>query len=172
MNEKTKKYYLETREYFNKQTTQLQALEADTVSVEDCVDAIYAIREAEELIDDVKKTYSSLSRKLQEAVHLILLSRHKKSFSTDFCTGTRKSKVIYGLPTKRKEPKKFASLMAKLGIPEDLVDKEVIRPHWPGLVEYFQELNTQGLPQPEEVDTTKQSATLEITIRRKKGILE
>lgn len=171
MNKESKELYEETKRYFTKRVLAHQKLEQNTASLEDCVDAVYAIRESVNYLEQVRKDLEKLSGILQQVTCISLISRHKKSYKTDYCTATKKSSVSYGIPTKKKEPEKYVELMSSLGIPADVIRDELVRVHWPAFKEYCANLQEKGEQPPVGIDPSKGTAHFSLSIRRNRDIL-
>ena len=172
MNKTSKELYKETLQFFNARILQLRELEKGANTLDECVDTVYAIRESVEYLEELRKKLNSLSEDLQTAICLSLATRFKKSHATEYCTGTRKQTLVHNIPTKKRQPEKYQEVMEHLGIPQEVIDRELVRIHWPSWKDFCQSLMEAGEPVPAGVDPSKATTIFSVTVRRKKDILD
>lgn len=168
MNESSKELYSETKTFFTKRIMELKELE-NVNNLDDCIDAIYSIRETVAYLEALRKQLEAVSEEFQTVVCMSLLTRHKKSHSTEYCTGVKRSTLSYNIPTKKKEPEEYCALMEFLNIPPDVIRQELVRVHWPAFREYATGLISKGIEPP--IDPSKKTPHFGVTIRKKKDIL-
>lgn len=136
-------------------------------------DVSYSLRESEEQIESLLKEIRKC-RKLVNTVGVLLCTTSMiEKVTTEYCTATPTSKIIYTYPAKRRDNyMMFDRLMLELGIPETVAQAELVRPHWPAMQEHFQQLLAEGKNVPGGVDPNKTFNEYDFSIRKKKGVLE
>jgi hypothetical protein len=156
----------------------LNAEMSTCVEKTDAVDVAYAMRETWSLVHDVRKRVYVLQQRAEKlAVALNLADGSAENIKTDYCTATPKIRTIVSIPRRSTDPENFGKLMAWLGVPKDLWDKgdeekEVLRPHWPGLIDHIADRLQEGKPMPPGVEPNKTYAEYSLVMRGKKGIAE
>jgi hypothetical protein len=146
-------------------------------NVEDHADAVYALRELAKLADEVRKKANSISEISQKLACVIqVATKNTDTIRTDHCIGTTDVKPIVTLPKQSTQPEQFAALMNWLGIPAAMWDRgddhSVVKPHWPGMMNYLAEQMAAGRSLPPGVDPNKVYDEYKLTVRSKKGVAE
>lgn len=140
-------------------------------------DMAFAMRECIKLLDDTVKG----ARKIKETAEKIGCALWVKdgdgsSIKTPYCTATPKIRMIASLPSKRHNPEQYLKMMEHLGINPELCkeDTDVVRPHWPGLMDHITALAEQGKPLPPGISLSDTYPQYSFTPLRKgdKGIGE
>lgn len=170
MNEFAKNVFTKSDNYFSNMVLLLEQMDPNEMDLAEGIDHIYALSEASKKIDTIRKTLDKLNEQLQDYVSMVLFARHKKSYSTEFATGTRRSAQNPRIPTMKSDPENYIKLMRYFGIPDDAIKNEILRPHWPSLREYLSYCMSQGLPIPDGLDVAKLEPRNTISIRSKKEI--
>ena len=145
----------------------------DRCSLADQVDAVYTLRKAEDLLDDVRKELKKVRARIEVRTCLAFDIEQITKLSTPFCTGTSKVSQFAKYPAKREnDPEKFDALMKSMGVPEDLltseVGKEVVRPNWEGFASWFTERQANGQPLPDGITVDDVYTVMELATRKKK----
>jgi hypothetical protein len=136
-------------------------------------DAVYSLGEAYKYADDLRREIDK-TKKLASKLVCLLWAKFTEGgpIRTAHCTGTPRIKMIASVPSARRDPEAYESLMEHLAIPERVWRNDVVRPHWPGLVEHLSQRLEQGLPVPPGIDPDKTYPDYAVTIRSKKGVQE
>lgn len=66
--------------------------------------------------------------------------------------GTIKPSLI--LPSRTKDPERYAALMKKMGVPQQMVDDGVLQIHWPSAVDFYAKKLEAGEELPDELRPT------------------
>lgn len=136
--------------------------------MEEQADVAYAANEAFKLLDDLRKE-AQVIRELAEKIGTALWVKVSNGdpIRTDYVTATPRVKMTATLPKKSKDPVAYATFMRFLKIPEDIADAEVVRPHWPAVVELLSKLMEEGKPLPPGIDPDKMYPVYKMTLRGK-----
>lgn len=161
--------YHDSLAFFNKWTTKLNKL--DTLDLDECIDAGYAIRETCEYLNDIRKTLEGVSKQLQISICIKLLALHRKKKATEHCTVTTNNKATATPPKLAKDPEKYYALMNFLKIPSDVSERELVRIHYPAFEKLCTELVEKGKCPP-GIDAKDIKTSFGVSFRRKKGVLE
>lgn len=154
----------------------VKSLSADLNSetdIEELCDSAYAIREAHKQADDLRKKLNALQIKHAQLIcALWLRSPDSDKIKTEYCTVTPVIKQIASVPSFRKEPEVYRTLMEALGIPAEMYETGVVRPSYEAFCDYISELTAQGKPLPKGLDVAKVYQNPTVNIRKRKGVLE
>jgi hypothetical protein len=141
--------------------------------MQELADGALACREVYRLADDTRKEVDKL-RKLCERMACLLWVKDSdgEPIRTRFCTATPDVKIIASIPKRTTRPDDYARLMTHLGIPVEMWDRdiEVVRPHWPGFVDYISKLTAQGLPMPPGIDPDRTYPEYHLRTRRTRDV--
>lgn len=131
-------------------------------------DAAYVLREIERLANDIEKE-ARLSRELMEklACAVVLETSNEDKIRTKYCTATLDLKTMRSIP-KRDDLANYVPFMSSLGVDPAKVELDLVRPHWPSLVEHITSLERNGKNPPPGMG--KDSYNLyRLIIRKKPG---
>lgn len=126
------------------------SVKTDPMTQHDRVDSIYVMRLMEALLDDTRKE----TKKVKELIEKITCLTWVKDATAEptvrgtLCRGKPDVRQAARIPSQTKEPERFAELMAALKIPIEMVERGVVKPHWPNMVTYLTNLSVEGLPFP------------------------
>jgi len=146
--------------------------------LDEAADMTYALAECFDLAEDTLKIVRALRKNIDKLFcAMAVQGGNIGSVTTEHCEATPKLKMSVSPPTRNNNPEAFVAMMKELGIPENLLgseDKpEIVRPHFPGLVEYATDRLAEGLPLPGALnDVTKQFPTYSVKHNKRKGVLE
>jgi hypothetical protein len=146
----------------------------------------YAIKQSLNLIESTRKDLNALHDQFcrlacvrwVQQVEMAMTdgTEPEDNIKTDFCTATPDIKQIAAIPTRKRDPEGFASLMRFLEIPESVwnvpEECEVVRPHFPGLVDMLSDRASKGLPLPAGIDPHKTYPQYKLVTRGLKGVDE
>ena len=171
MNSQSKNLYSETQKYFNSRIPKMQELFESATTLDEITDTIYAIRDSVEYLENIRKELNKIKYQLEQMACVAILARNEKSCCTEYCCGTKRMSQDFSIPTKKKDPKRYNELMATLGIPQQVTDRELVRVHWPAFKEYCAELQERGENPPAGIDPKNGHPCYSVAIRKKKDIL-
>lgn len=169
--------YREIRELHARLTVDLTALERslkDETDEKEHADTAYALREIAEFADAIRKQSEFVKVLSERMACMLTIAIHQTAepIRTEFCTASPKVRTVVTVPSRRKSPEQFASLMTFLGVPRHLWEggeHAVVETHWPGLIEYLGKLQAEGKPLPPGIDPNKTIAQYSLMIRGKKS---
>lgn len=143
----------------------------------DMTDVAFASREISELCKEIVKLANQKQRFAERMACLIAIAEaNPNAYQTDYVTASPDIKTIVSIPKKSTHPEGFGKLMQYLGVPDELYsgegDKEVVRPHWPGLVDRIARDLAEGKPMPPGTDPNKTYAEYKLKMRERKGVAE
>lgn len=140
-------------------------------------DYAIALKKAAELVDDTRKELDALNVLSQSRACMFAVNVGDAGpIKTDYVTATLDTQTAAHIPTKSSQPEAFRQLMQSIGIPEHLIadvdGTELIKPHWPGLLAYFKQLEIEGKPLPKGIDPNKTYTIFRLSpMRAKKPII-
>jgi len=170
MNKETQEFYKNTRNYFHKAMVDLRELDESINSLNDMADAVYALREIDNYIEKLRKEMNKYSETYQTAACLMLISRHRKAFKTEYCSAKKETRISTGVPSKSTKPKEYQALLEYLGVPQKVIDDGLLAVHWPNFSTWITERQKKGEPRPPGLG--EQSPHFELGVRTRKSILE
>lgn len=151
----------------------------DCLDIKELADFAYATQDAWKLADDTRKQLNILHELVEKIAGVLwaTTSMDGEPIRTEYCTATPNPKPIATIPKRSTDPEAYKTLMLHLGVPEALLntdneDKEVIRPHWPGFVDYLTRELAAGRPLPPGIHPDKTYMKYNLSIRAKKGVEE
>lgn len=111
-------------------------------------DVAYGLKEISRLLDDGRKECDDLVKLFEKALCIVWVQRGVNTGNTDpfqgeFAVGTPQIKQMVRIP--RRDTDEYDKLMQWLGVP----DGDLVRPHWPSMVEHVTELLSQGQQPPD-----------------------
>jgi len=138
-------------------------------------DYAFALHKAAELADDTRKELTKSDNLAQrKACYECVVAGVHGPIKTEYTTATLDIKTCVRIPRKSAEPEAYAKLMQYLGVPEDLYnceeEKEILRPHWPGLMELVSRLCAEGKPLPPGIDPDATFPEYRLKMRQSKHI--
>lgn len=140
-------------------------------STDELTDAAYVFNQAAALLHELQKNATATHEHLEKIVCARWVRESDgEPIRTEYCTATPKVGQCAKFP-KKGEPD-YVTFLTDLGVPADIVGKDVLRPHWPGVVEHITSLAVTGRPMPKGLETDKVYSVFSLTIKKKKGILE
>lgn len=152
--------------------------EMETYSMEDLADASAVMHRSGQWLNEMRKKiegYKSFSDRLACLIFLTKIDKHGrpvKSIKTKYCTATPRIKYVPKIPRKDRSPEEFAAFMKYLGVSDEAIEFESVRPHWPGVVDLCGFLAAEGKPSPPGVQVSENSAEYALTIRLIKNLEE
>jgi hypothetical protein len=76
------------------------------------------------------------------------------------------------LPSRKKNPQEWATLMRHMGVSEDLIETQLVDLRWPAFQEFVQRLQEQGKPMPPSVDPSRSYTEYKLRLRKSNDSLE
>ena len=135
-------------------------------------DMVYVIRKIADMLEEMSSKAKG-AYDLNARLLCLLWAQHgdHEPVRTDHCTVTPKIKMSASLPKKGTE--EYKNLLKNyFKIPENLIEIDAVRPHWPGVTDLITELATRGASLPEGIDPSKTYHTYSVLIKAKKAIQE
>jgi hypothetical protein len=180
MLDRAKQMYRDAQAAHRKLYEQVVSLreEIKTLNLAELTDLAYAMREAVELLDDTKKALNEIQRMAEKYATLNWMQESQVlgeqfRIKTEYCSAEPKIKQFPKFPQKRRiDPDKFDKLMAGIGVPQELIESEALRPNWEGFTNWFSHRQSQGLPVPDGIDPTETYTEYTLAIRKIKDVME
>jgi hypothetical protein len=192
MNDILKEIYKECRDVHEKLMRKVLDLKAGfpTDSEKDLADTAFALREAEEHLDAIRKDIKAVGELAEKHCCVKYLTNPKyianpakaEPVRTDYCTASPDMAVCASVPTFKKTPEQYQLLMDFLGVDpncrdqgeiemEDgtIADTEVLRVHWPGFQSLCTRLQRQGIALPDGINPDATYTLYKLRIRQRKG---
>lgn len=149
-----------------------EPVENRQIKSEDLVDMAYVLREMAALADDIRRECAAHQGLMEKAACIEWVVRNDPTgpIRGELAVGTPDLKQMSSLPKPKTEPAEYRAMMLYLGVPENLHD--VVRPHWPAMVDWISDLTAQGKPLPPGIDLTKTYPVYRLRLLKKKAVDE
>ncbi len=144
------------------------------VSLDELADSAFVAREIAVLANDLRKEFEAAQGLLEKIACLAWVTAHAgepeqaEPIRAELVVATPSLKQMASLPRLKKDPKAYNRLMLHLGVPEAC--RELVRPHWPSMVEHLTNLAEQGRPLPPGIDPNKTYPVYKLTMRRRPDV--
>lgn len=156
-----------------RQIPAMQELLQTGMCLEEQADLHYAIHRAFEMLEETLKHMRVVENLSTKVLCLKWsLQSNGDNVKTDYVTATPQVTEMPKMPSEKSSPDEYRRMMADLGVPLDMVENDVVRPHWPGFKDMVHTLAEQGLPLPDGCDLTSSYPVYKVRLRKKKGVLE
>ena len=153
--------------------------ELPETDIYEATDWVYAFREMADKLRTIRVKADVMKINCQNLACALYVVQGPNSpiirdgnIKTGHCTGTPDLKQGAHIPKLKKDPEGYYAVMDYLGIPKGIVEKDLVRPHWPSVVDHLSELASLGKPMPPGIDPTKTYPVYDMVVRRKKGVSE
>lgn len=145
--------------------------EKDNYSAFELADSSYALREMIAFMEDTVKQLKKQENMAHAKCGVIYVtSTAEGPIKTPYCQATVHVKQIPEIPKLHKNPEEYQTFMSYLGIPQDLIDADMIRLQWNSFMDWYNTRIAQGYPTPKGIDVSKTVSTASLRIRKKKEI--
>lgn len=176
MHQSSKDFYREVLEFSLRLQQEipdlLEAVEQEKTLIE-LADTAYAIRRSFEVLEDALKHLRSLKTASEKVLCLRwALQAEPTAIRTEYTTASPECTDMPQIPSRKTAPEQYKRLLVELGCKPEMAEDDTVRPHWPGLAEYFRKLNAEGRPLPAGVDPSKTYPVFSCRFLKKKGIIE
>jgi hypothetical protein len=153
MEKSYKDLYARTAEYHKRLIEELEALGRQALepqTLEDLADLRFVTWHLERLGADIKKKLASLDRVV---VQVLVLRWANSSLNgdpirTDYATFSPSLTAVPNLPSHKNDPEKYNECLRAMGVPDEVIDTEAVKIHWPALQNYVEQLASEGKPLP------------------------
>lgn len=142
--------------------------------VEVFADGVYAAAECLKFLEDSTKTLKAFKEGLEKITCAIWVKNGQtEAIKTEFCNVTPRLRMMAQIPTKTKDPERYALLMDHLKIPREVWDvgedaKSPVSIHWPGMMDYISTLIEQGKPLPPGLDKASTYAVYKASVTKQR----
>ncbi len=175
MHTSAKLLYIQARKSHREIYEQLIKLKEDVateVSETELADVAFALERSIRYLEDIRKELSKTNSHIKTMACLKWTENQATTMDgqpirTAYCTATPEVKMYAPFPIK-KDKDGWDELMKWLGIPKEISDKEIVRPHYPAMLELCTELSREGKPLPPGVDPSKKKAQYDLKMRKTK----
>jgi len=152
-----------------KKKLQLESLVLHMTDLQELADTVYALKETIKFIEDIRTQLRGLEELgIKIACALWLRDEKAEPIRTEYVTASPDVKTMVSIP-KPGQPG-YLEFMAQFGITEAMANADVVRPHWPGMIEYVSQQLQAGKPLPVGTDLSKTYSIFKLTCRGKKGV--
>jgi hypothetical protein len=141
--------------------------------LDELADTIYALNQSFKFAKDMQNEIDRLKDLSVKILCVLWVKLSDGSpVRTEYATVTPDVMMIASIPKRSTHPEEYAALMKYLGIDMKLWShgEEVVRPHWPGLVEYLSQQISKGLPVPDGIDPTKLYPKYKVRVTKRKPV--
>lgn len=145
-------------------------------------DTAFAMREIATLADQVRKRAAAIQDIAENiACALAIRDQDDEPIRTEFVVASPHIKQAARVPNAR-DPERYRLFMSHLGVPEELWNrvttnddvedkKEIVRLHWPGVLQYLSEAAERGEPVPPGMKSDLTYPVYSLRMRAKKRSL-
>lgn len=151
---------------------EVDALIHSSADEKEQADTAYALRQIEDLADEIRKNCKKQGELAQRMACMIVGTAGGSTIiRTDHVSATCDIRPIVSIPRRSTHPEEFAELMRYLKVPDELWkpgDHAAMQPHWPGLVDLLSRRQAAGLPLPPGIDPNKTWPKYALILRGKK----
>ena len=136
-------------------------------------DLAFMLRESNKLVDDMRKEQNNLQEQVEKVACVRWVQANLNDGANaepirgEFVTATPDVKKMASLPRRSTNPEAYDALMTYLGIPKDVVEKDLMRCHWPAFTEHITELCAEGRPLPNGIDPSKTYDVYRLLLRKR-----
>ena len=134
-------------------------------SPEELTDIGFICKKMYEQVDDLRKEIQRLQDLAERLACLKGEVEGKPRFAGTLATGTPSVSMSANIPHPKKNPEQYTQLCDYLGVPEQMVQWDLFRIHWPGFKEFFTAQMAAGKPVPPGVDVDKTHAHYKLRYR-------
>jgi hypothetical protein len=157
---------------------ELKELASKQGDIKELTDIAYALHECEKFLDAEEKECRNFRETLERVIGALWAKiGNPEPVRTAHVTASPDIKIMVPMPDRRREPEAYQKLMRSMKVPEELWvagegdnEHSVVKPHWPGMVEYVSQLASRGLPLPDGLDPSKTMSIYKLRYRGKKEV--
>lgn len=176
MQPQAKEFYREAFDYsmsLQEQLPTLQSMLQQQQPIEESADLHYAISRAFDVVEDTLKHLRQLKTLSEKLVCLKwALLPSGDNIKTDYVTATPKVVEMPKIPSQKSDPEGYKKLLQYFNCPEELLDKDLLRVHWPSLSLLVEEHAAEGKPLPPGCDPSTTYPIYSVRQLKRKGVLE
>ncbi len=88
----------------------------------------------------------------------------------ELAIGTPQLKTMVVLPNREKDPVSFAKFMKRIGVFGSALKWNMVRVHWPAVIDYISHLNEKGRPLPPGINPSQTYPMYRLVLRERKGM--
>jgi len=134
---------------------------------EELTDIGFICKELYGQIDDLRKRIKEVQELAEKLACLKGATERLNSFHGTLATGTPCVEMSANLPHPKKSPEEYLALCAYLGIPDQMIQNDLFRLHWPGFREFFTKEMAAGKPLPPGINLEKVYSHHKLRYRKK-----
>lgn len=139
----------------------LSAIQAEAfnegTTLQDKVDISYVLHACANELDEIRKDLNRKSQFIQQMCCILITTQGEGTVYGTFASAKRRGKTYYRIPASRKDGREeeFDKLMQSMGIPAEVYENELVRPHGPGIAEYAAKGGLQNYFEGKELSGTE-----------------
>jgi len=150
----------------------------EDLSQEDRADLVYFMKQLADSWDDLRKEANKIREVLDNIMGTVWVAdslngkTKQKSVKGTIGLVTPKMKITPKIPSPRTEPTKYGMMLKDLGVTNDeVIERGVLRLHWPSMTEWLTELAEQGKPAPKGVDADATDSKYTSSVRKRADVV-
>lgn len=143
----------------------------------DRVDLAFLTRDILNHVLDIRKETESLLHLFEQVTCAVWvqetatdLEAGSTAIKGTLARATPDVKMAATMPSAKREPEAYRSLLTDIGLPASLIDADCVRMHWPGMIEYVSQLVAAGKPLPAGIDPSKTYPQYKLTLVKHKDV--
>lgn len=144
------------------------------IDVEGMAEVLCVYKKIEQWLKDARSQSEGLVRRLEQQCCFVWVKTtngEKPSIKTDFCTVTPSIRMQPKIP--QRGTAEYATLLLSLmGTPDESIEHDALRPHWPGLVELCGARATAGERSPAGIDPSETVSSFRTVCRLHVDLIE
>lgn len=143
---------------------------------EEAVDIAFLLREMADYLDDLRKEMNKVRVIIEKVTCMRWMqtslnddpTKSAQSIQGDLAVGTPHLKMAATLPNRHKDPEAYVKFMNQIGVSGEALKRDMVRVHWPLVIDYFTDLSEQGKPLPNGIDTSRTYPLYSLRLRERK----
>lgn len=151
--------------------------EGGDLTQEDRADLVYLLKQIVDMFDDVKKEANVVKEMLDAILCTVFVAsnmakpKKDKNVKGELATVTPRLTTQPHIPSPNKEPTKYGQVLQSLGVENtDVIERGILRIHWPSMVEWCTERSAEGKSLPAGIDPSKNQAGYATTARKRADV--
>ena len=146
------------------------------ISNEDSVDIAFLLRSIAEYFDDLRRETDKIRIIIEKITCMRWMqsslnedpSKVTQTIQGELASGTPHLKTGAAIPNRNKDPEAHIEFMRQIGVSGEALRRNMVRVHWPLVIDYFTDLTERGLPLPKGIDTSRTYTLYSLRLRERK----
>lgn len=131
------------------------------LTAEEMADLVFLMKQAEPLLADLKSTINTVMELMQNLAAAkflkspeVMANPGRVHIEGQLTKAEINVRVHASIPSPKKEPVEYRKMMMALGVSEQCIENDHVRPHFPKICDLITELAAQGKPPPPGLGAT------------------